>query len=115
MCFQEAKANLEKWFKNRIKASANQITTHSSEINGAVKVAAQAGGIGDINVLGDFSLWFGTELGQGNEAIQSAVYITTMVVLDVAQDILNVGSAAVEVGSAAVDVGLLDPQFLRLT
>ena len=100
--FQEAKANLEKWFKNGIKASAHQITSHSSEIDGAVRVAAQAGGIDGINVLEDFALWFGTELGQGNEAIQSAVYITTMVVLDVAQDILNVGSAAYKIDMTAL-------------
>ena len=102
---QEAKSNLEKWFKNRLQASANKISAHAAEIDGAVRVAAQAGGIDGIDVLGDFSLWFGTELGQGNEAIQSAAYITSMVVLDVAQDILNVGSTAVEVGSKAVDVG----------
>ena len=88
---QEAKSNLEKWFKNGLQASANKISSHTAEIDGAVKIAAQASGnikgfegIEGINVLEDFALWFGTELGQGNEAIQSAAYITTMVVLDVA-------------------------------
>ena len=99
---QEAKSSLEKWFKNGLKS-------YAEEIDGAVKIAAQASGnikgfegIEGINVLEDFALWFGTELGQGNEAIQSAAYITTMVVLDVAQDILNVGSAASKIDMTAL-------------
>ena len=68
-----------------------------------MKVAAQASGkIDGINVLEDFALWFATELGQGNEAAQSAAYITTMVVLEVAQDILNVGSAAYKIDMTAL-------------
>ena len=69
-----------------------------------MKVAAQASGKFEegTNVLEDFALWFGTELGQGNEATQSAAYITTMVVLEVAQDILNVGSAAYKIDMQAL-------------
>ena len=79
------------------------ISGHAEEIDGAVKIAAQASGkIEGFNVLEDFALWFGTELGQGNEAVQSAAYITTMVVLEVAQDILNVGSAAYKIDMTAL-------------
>ena len=100
---QKAKSNLEKWFKNGLKSSAKHITSHSAEIDGALRVAAQASGkIEGINVLEDFSLWFGTELGQGDERIQAASYITTMVVLEVAQDILNVGSAAYNIDMTAL-------------
>ena len=91
-------------------------------VKNGVQAAAQLGGVQGVDLVEDFALWMGSQVwfinfdidnstcckclsqvSGGNEAVETAVYVlTTMVVLETAQHVLNIGQGIAEIDMSAL-------------
>lgn len=85
---------VEKWFCAQV-------------VDMGVKIGGQVAGIDGINLVEDFSLWFGSQVGGKNETVQSATYMLTMIAIhEIGKAVLPAGVVALGVGGGILKGGI---------